>query len=97
MGGALGACHGSTSRSSFGNLTAGQTALLIGEPTDEAHAVLAQMRGAWLAFARDGDPGWPDFATGATRIFDGVPSVAAYPRDVTRAIWTRAPDILDLL
>ena len=97
MGGALGACHGLDVPLVFGNLTAGQTALLIGEPTDEAHAVSAQMRGAWLAFARDGDPGWPDFATGATRIFDGVPSVAAYPEGVSRAIWTRAPDMLDLL
>ncbi|GAA1745167.1 carboxylesterase/lipase family protein [Nostocoides vanveenii] len=96
MGGALGACHGLDVPLVFGNLTAGQTALLIGEPTQESYAVSAQMRTAWLAFARDGDPGWPDFATGATRLFDVEAEVTAYPEVVSRAIWTHAPAVLDL-
>jgi len=96
MGGALGACHGLDVPLVFGNLTAGQTALLIGEPTQESYAVSAQMRTAWLAFAREGDPGWPDFATGATRLFDVEAEVTAYPEAVSRAIWTHAPAVLDL-
>jgi para-nitrobenzyl esterase len=59
MGGSFGACHGLDVPLVFGNLTSGQPAMLIGEPSAEAAAVSEQMRGAWTAFAADGDPGWP--------------------------------------
>ena len=97
MGGVLGACHGLDVPLVFGNLSAGQTALLIGDPTGEAYAVSAQMRAAWVAFARDGDLGWPDFGAGATRIFDVEPEVTAYPETLSRSIWRHPPAILDLL
>ena len=96
MGGVLGACHGLDVPLVFGNLAAGQPAMLIGEPGPEAEELSRQMRGAWTAFARDGDPGWPGFDTGATRLFDRVPAVTAYPEEVSRRIWTHAPEALDL-
>lgn len=96
LSGALGACHGLDVPLVFGNLTVGQTALLIGDPTDQAHAVSRQMRESWVAFAADGNPGWPDFATDATRLFDTEPRVSPYPEATSRAIWTSAPDVLHL-
>ena len=96
MGGVLGACHGLDVPLVFGNLTSGQPAMLIGEPTAEAAALSRQMRTAWTAFAANGDPGWPDYSTGATRLFDVEPLVAAYPEDVSRRIWREHPSVLDL-
>ena len=96
MGGVLGACHGLDVPLVFGNLRAGQTAMLIGEPGPEAEALSAQMGAAWVAFATDGDPGWPTFDAGATRVFDVEPRVTAYPEQVSREIWTRCPAVLDL-
>ena len=81
----------------FGNLTTGQTAMLIGEPTPEAEALSAQMRAAWTAFATAGDPGWAGFETGATRLFDTTPSVGEYPERVSREIWQDPPGVLDLV
>ncbi len=96
MGAMMGACHGLDVPLVFGNLTAGQPAMLIGEPTPEAAAVSRQMRTAWSAFATKGDPGWPTFDTGSTRIFDVEPSVTAYPEQVSREIWHDPPSVLDL-
>lgn len=97
MGGMLGACHGLDVPLVFGNLTVGQPAMLIGEPTAEAEAVSRQMRRAWAAFAASGDPGWPSFDTGATRLFDADPSVVPYPEQFSRNIWADPPEPLDLL
>jgi para-nitrobenzyl esterase len=80
----------------FGTLTAGQPALLIGHPTAEAEAVSEQMRSAWTAFATNGDPGWPSYDTGATRLFDAEPEVTSYPEQVSRLIWSEPPQVLDL-
>ena len=96
MGGVLGACHGLDVPLVFGNLTTGQTAVLIGEPTAEAEAMSAQLRAAWVAFATHGDPGWAAYDTGATRLFDREPEVTAYPEQVSRQIWREAPGVLDL-
>ena len=96
MGGMLGACHGLDVPLVFGNLTAGQPALLIGDPGPEAEELSRQMRDAWTSFAIDGDPGWPGFETGATRLFGGEPEVGEYPEKVSREIWTHPPDVLDL-
>lgn len=96
MGGVLGACHGLDVPLVFGNLTRGQPAMLIGEPTAEAEFVSAQMRHAWTAFAADGDPGWPGHDTDATRLFDAAPAVTDYPERVSREIWTEYPGVLDL-
>ncbi|EWT01717.1 carboxylesterase [Intrasporangium oryzae NRRL B-24470] len=96
MGGVLGACHGLDVPLVFGNLTAGQPAMLIGDPTPEAVALSEQMRHAWTAFATTGDPGWPTYDTGATRLFDIEPVVTSYPEQVSRQIWRERPDVLDL-
>jgi len=97
MGGALGACHGLDVPLVFGNLTAGQPAMLIGTPTAQARTVSDQMRHAWTAFASSGDPGWPAHDTGLTRIFDVEPSVVDYPEQVSRDIWVDHPEVLDLV
>ncbi len=95
MGGAFGACHGLDVPLVFGNLTAGQPAMLIGDPTPQAQELSERMRAAWIAFAA-GDPGWPTFDTGATRLFDVEPVVTAYPEQVSRSIWRDYPSVLDL-
>lgn len=97
LGGVLGACHGLDVPLVFGNLTTGQTAMLIGEPTPQAYAVSEQMRTAWVAFARDGDPGWPSFDDDSTCLFDVRPQVSAYPEQLSRSIWSQPPPVLDLV
>jgi para-nitrobenzyl esterase len=96
MGGVLGACHGLDVPLVFGNLTAGQPAMLIGDPTADAVALSARMRTAWTAFATNGDPGWPRYDTGSTRLFDVGSTVAPYPEQVSRQIWRDPPTVLDL-
>ena len=97
MGGGFGACHGLDVPLVFGNLTAGQPAMLIGDPTAEAAAISEQMRSAWTAFATNGDPGWPTYDTGSTRIFDVEPAITAYPEQLSREIWRNHPSVLDLV
>ncbi|ADP83310.1 carboxylesterase/lipase family protein [Pseudofrankia inefficax] len=64
FGGALGACHGIEVGLTFGNLDGGMTDLLLGSPTPAEAVVLSkEIRRAWLAFATDGDPGWPEFGS----------------------------------
>ena len=45
------------------------------------------MRAAWIAFATNGDPGWPTFDSGLVQIFDADPVVATYPEVESRKIW----------
>ncbi|WP_426562044.1 carboxylesterase/lipase family protein [Angustibacter sp. McL0619] len=89
LGGALGACHGLDVPLVFGNLTSGQTAMLLGDDLTEAEVVSAQLRGSWTRFANDGDPGWPayDREQRLTRVFVTEPSVVAYPEETSRQIW----------
>ena len=96
MGGVLGACHGLDVPLVFGNLAAGQPAMLIGDPAPEAIALSEQMRHAWTSFATNGDPGWPGYDTGSTRLFDVEPAVTAYPEQLSRRIWQHPPSVLDL-
>jgi para-nitrobenzyl esterase len=90
MGGVLGACHGLDVPLVFGNLTAGQPAMLIGHPpTDEAVALSVEMRSAWTQFAASGDPGWPayDVAQRLTQVFDRPSAVMPYPEERSRSLW----------
>jgi para-nitrobenzyl esterase len=96
MGGRFGACHGLDVPLVFGNLTAGQPATLIGEPTPEAVALSERMRTAWTGFATDGDPGWPTYDSGTARLFDVESVNGAYPEQLSREIWKEPPDVLDL-
>jgi para-nitrobenzyl esterase len=90
IGGVLGACHGLDVPLVFGNLSSGQPALLIGEiPSAEAEALSARIRAAWIAFAADGDPGWPayDAEQRLVQLFDTRPAVTAYPEEASRLLW----------
>ena len=90
LGGALGACHGLDVPLVFGNLTSGQTALLLGDsPSTEASALSARMREAWTAYATRGDPGWPayDSTRQCTQLFDTPSVVTGYPEERSRLIW----------
>jgi len=84
--GVLGACHGLDVPLVFGNLTSGLPASLI-DDLAAAEAVSAHMRAAWIAFATNGDPGWPTFDSGLVQIFDADPVVATYPEVESRTIW----------
>jgi para-nitrobenzyl esterase len=63
--------------------------MLIGDPpTLAAQELFGQIRGAWTAFAANGDPGWPSYDAGrSTRIFDERPVVVAYPAETSRRLW----------
>jgi para-nitrobenzyl esterase len=90
MGGALGACHGLDVPLVFGNLTSGQPAMLIGgTPSAEAEALSSFIRGAWIAFATNGDPGWPayDAEQRLVQLLDTPPAVTAYPEEASRLLW----------
>jgi para-nitrobenzyl esterase len=54
-----GACHGIDIPFPFGNFVDGWDA--FAGLDDDGRALSATMRGAWAAFARDGDPGWPPY------------------------------------
>ena len=96
MGGIFGACHGLDVPLVFGNLGLGQPAMLIGAVPPEAEALSEQMQSAWIAFATSGDPGWPAYDTGSTRVFDVEPTVGDYPHLLSRQIWSDPPALLDL-
>jgi para-nitrobenzyl esterase len=91
MGGdLLGACHGLGLPLTFGNLTAGAAALLVGtDPGTAATELSRAVRGAWTGFAATGDPGWPryDDSNDHAWIIDAVPRVEAYPEHVSRRLW----------
>ncbi|WP_329224532.1 hypothetical protein [Streptomyces canus] len=58
MGGAFGACHALDIGLVFGDLSAGLSALLIGEQSPAEAVALSQwMCSAWTAFAINGTPG----------------------------------------
>jgi carboxylesterase type B len=52
-------------------------------------ALADAMHGAWVAFAADGDPGWPryDLARRATMRFDSASAVVDDPRSLERSLW----------
>jgi para-nitrobenzyl esterase len=95
MGGeTLGACHGLGVPLTFGNLTAGAAAFLIGDrPPPEAAEIGTRVRAAWTAFAATGDPGWPAYDPHErhTWIIDTEPAVRAYPEETSRRLWAGHP------
>jgi para-nitrobenzyl esterase len=95
MGGeTLGACHGLGLPLTFGNLTAGAAAFLIGHPPPpEAAGLATRVRNAWTAFAATGDPGWPayDPRERHTWIIDTEPAVRPYPEETSRRLWADHP------
>jgi para-nitrobenzyl esterase len=94
MGGqTLGACHGLGLPLTFGNLSAGAAAFLIGDPPPEAAELATRVRGAWTGFAATGDPGWPayDPRERQTWIIDTEPAVRPYPEETSRRLWADHP------
>ena len=56
---------------------------------DPPQQLARTMHGAWIAFARTGDPGWPnyDLERRATLRFDTTSQVVQDPRSWERALW----------
>jgi para-nitrobenzyl esterase len=87
IGGRLGAAHFVDVPFSFDALSSDQAKTFVGAnpPASRAEA----MHGAWVAFAKTGDPGWSayDLATRTTKRFDATSSLAADPEKATRDLW----------
>jgi para-nitrobenzyl esterase len=83
----LGACHSLEIPFVFDNLSAEGAEPTVG-PAPPA-ALADRMHAAWLAFARDGDPGWRAFDDSCpVMIFDDPGGgLAADPRGDERRIW----------
>ncbi|MFC9060879.1 carboxylesterase family protein, partial [Streptomyces sp. NPDC057074] len=90
-GGALGACHALDVPLLFGTFAADVGALLFAgaEPSPEALALSSRFRSSWTAFARTGDPGWPEYDTERrlVQVLDAEPVVAPYPEEASRRLW----------
>ena len=85
LGGRLRSCHTLEIPFVFGNL---DTAALTGD--DPARLLLGERMGrAWIAFARDGTPGWPPYsmAERPTMIFDTASRVENDPFGIERQVW----------
>ncbi|MFI5808324.1 carboxylesterase/lipase family protein [Streptomyces sp. NPDC051561] len=95
MGGVLGSCHALEVPLLFGTFDSPAARMVLGDPTDEARALAEDIRDAWVAFAKSGDPGWTAYHPHHgrnTRVFDGKGSAPAvpYPEEVSRRIWEGA-------
>src|SRR6266851_4491794 len=85
--GKLGACHGLEIPFVFDTLDKEGFEVLLG---DDAPQQLADaMHAAWVAFARDGDPGWQrfDLSRRATMRFDRRQELVDDPRSEERRLW----------
>ncbi|MGW2860720.1 carboxylesterase/lipase family protein [Streptomyces sp. NPDC001205] len=87
LGGRLGACHASELAYVFDRLDDPTYAPMLGERPPQSLA--DAMHGAWVDFAKTGDPGWApyDRQTRATMVFGTVPSVENDLRGEERALW----------
>ncbi|RFC63409.1 carboxylesterase/lipase family protein [Fulvimarina endophytica] len=87
-GGRLGAAHFVDVPFSFDNLSSDQAKTFVGE--NPPHSLAEAMHGAWVAFAKTGDPGWPtyDLATRKTMRFDTVSKTVNDPEESVRGLWT---------
>ena len=85
--GKIGACHGAEVPFVFDNLAEGSFAALLGK--DLPQRLADAMHAAWVAFARDGDPGWAayDLEERATMMFDLEGGVQEDPRAQERRLW----------
>jgi len=84
--GRLGACHGLEIAFVFDTLGY-ETELLLGK--DPPQQLADTMHAAWVAFATNGDCGWPkyDLSRRATMRFDVTSEVVDDPRSAERALW----------
>lgn len=87
FGGRMGACHALEIGFVFDTLDAPGSRQLYG--TQAPAELAAAMHGAWISFARSGQPGWDgyDAATRATMTFGSTSAVVRDPRPEQRAVW----------
>jgi para-nitrobenzyl esterase len=85
--GAMGACHGAELPFVFDNLDHPDWAGLVGEAP--AQQVADDVHGAWIAFARTGDPGWSRYTAEerAVRRFDLTSATLLDPDGDLRTVW----------
>ncbi len=85
--GRLGACHGLELPFVFDTLDKEGFGALMGSNPPQRLANI--MHAAWVAFATDGDPGWPqyDLARRATMRFDAAPELVSDPHPAERKLW----------
>jgi para-nitrobenzyl esterase len=86
LGGRLGACHALEIPFVFDTLGNGTESLL---GVDPPQPLADAMHAAWVAFATNGDAGWPTYDVGrrATKRFGGRSEVVDDPRVVERGLW----------
>ncbi len=86
-GGRLGACHALEIGFTFDTLAHEAHAPLLGGAAPQALA--DRMHGAWVRFARDGDPGWPryDVERRPVQVFAAEDELVEDPRPEQRAVW----------
>jgi carboxylesterase 2/para-nitrobenzyl esterase len=86
FGGLLGASHALEIPFVFGTLGNGTEPLLGADPPQP---LADTMHAAWVAFATDGEPGWPryDLSRRATMRFDTTSAVVDDPLSAERALW----------
>ncbi len=91
--GALGACHAVELAYVFGTYSKPGAAKFYGSGP-EADALAQVTMTAWVAFARNGDPGWPAYDTGTrtTRILGADCRTENAPLEPERVAWDRVPD-----
>ena len=85
--GQLGACHALELPFVFDNLDKKGFAGLIG--TNSPQQVADAMHAAWVAFATNGDPGWPQYELSrrATMRFATTSELVEDPRSAERVLW----------
>jgi para-nitrobenzyl esterase len=88
MDGGLGACHALELPFVFDTLAADGVAGLAG--ADPPQSLADAMHAAWVAFIRDGDPGWApyDEASRSTMRFDTPSAVVDDPYGAEREVWS---------
>ena len=87
FGGRMGACHALEIPFVFDNLSAPGADAFTGNVAPQELAT--NMHNAWVAFAKNGDPGWTPYDTErrATMLFDTKSEVADDPDADTRQLW----------
>jgi para-nitrobenzyl esterase len=88
LDGRLGACHAIEVPFVFGQVHDARSAQLVGEGP-AAERLAERMMDAWLAFARDADPGWPayDEAKRATMVLGRDSVLDSDPWGAERRVW----------
>lgn len=89
FGGRLGACHGAELPFVFDNVGRVDYGALEIPASDETRTLASEMHQAWLAFARDGDPGWPRYEhrTPNVRRFGHRDPLTTTPDGAERQVW----------